>query len=164
MIHSTFPTQTISQYVRNLDRKLCNTLDQNKINAIYEKSKITTKEKLNKTNRPCTKLREHILKECKDVFKDYLGPGDRVNIEPVHLKIDESRCISPVQATKAFDIPHHLMKPATTEINEMLRSGVLTKNDDSTPWCSQAFPVQKPGSDPIKCRWVSDFCNLNKAL
>ena len=50
MIHSTFPTQTISQYVRNLDRKLCNTFDQNKINAIYEKSKITTKEKLNKTN------------------------------------------------------------------------------------------------------------------
>ena len=56
------------------------------------------------------------------------------------------------------------MKPATTEINEMLRSGVLTKNDEATPWCSQAFPVQKPGSDPIKCRWVSDFRNLNKAL
>ena len=99
MIHSTFPAQTISQYIRNLDRNLCNTLDQNKINAIYEKSKITTKEKLSKTNRPCTKLREHILKECHDVFKEYLDPTDRVNIEPVHLEVDESRNINPVQVT-----------------------------------------------------------------
>ena len=58
----------------------------------------------------------------------------------------------------------HLMKPAMKELNEMLRSGAITKNDEATPWCSQAFPVQKPGSDPIKCRWVSDFCNPNKAL
>ena len=26
------------------------------------------------------------------------------------------------------------------------------------------LPSAKPGSDPIKCRWVSDFRNLNKAL
>ena len=152
MIHPTFPTKTISQYVRNLDRKLCNTFDSNKIYAIYDKSNTTTKEKLSKTSRPCTKLREYILKENKDIFKEYLDPGDRVNIEPVHLKVDESRGIRPVQAIKAFDIPHHLMKPAIKELNEMIRSGVLTKNDELRPWCSQAFPVQKPGSEPIKCR------------
>ena len=110
------------------------------------------KEKLSKSSRHCTKLREHTLKEYKEVFKEHLDPRDRVNIPPVHLEVDESRGIRPVQATKAFNIPHHLMKPATKEINEMLRSGVLTKNDEATPWGSQAFPVQKPGSDPIKCR------------
>ena len=46
----------------------------------------------------------------------------------------------------------------------MLRSGVLTQNEEATEWCSQSFPVQKLGSDPIKCRWVTDFRNLNKAL
>ena len=132
MIHSTFPAQTINKYIRNLDRNLCNTLDQNIINAIYERSKITTKEKLNKTNRLCTKLREHILKECHDVFKEYLDPTDRVNIDPVHLKVDESRNINPVQATKAYDIPFHLREPATKEFKEMLRSGLLTQNEEAT--------------------------------
>ena len=46
----------------------------------------------------------------------------------------------------------------------MLRSGVLTENKEGTEWCSQSFPVQKPGSDLVKCRWVTDFRNLNKAL
>ena len=141
MIHSTFPTQTISQYIRNLDRNLCNTLDQNKINAIYEKSKITTKEKLSKTNRPCTKLREHILKECHDVFKEYLDRTDRVNKELVHFEVDVSRENNPVQATKAYDIPYHLREPATKEFKEMLRSRVLTQNEEATEWCSHSFPV-----------------------
>ena len=92
MIHSTFPAQTISQYIRNLDRNLCNTLDQNKINAIYEKSKITTKEKLSKTNWPCTKLRQQILKECHDVFKETSNVGWETScnneaINPTKLEI-----------------------------------------------------------------------------
>ena len=120
MIHQTFPAQTLSDYIRNLDRKISNVYDSNKCFEIYEKSHVTTKEKLSKTSRQCNKLREYILQK-------YLDPGDRVNIPPVHLEVDESRGVSPVQATKAFDIPHHLMKPETTEINEMLRSGVLTK-------------------------------------
>ena len=121
---------------------MCNTIDQNKINAIYEKSKISTKEKLSKTNRPCTKLRQHILKECHDVFKEYLDPTDRVNIDLVHLEVDESRNINPVQAIKGYDIPFHLREPATKEFKEMLRSGVLTQNEEATELYSQSFPVQ----------------------
>ena len=82
------------------------------------------------------------------IFKEYLDPTDRVNIEPVHLDVDESRDINPVQATKAYDIPFHLREPATKECKEMLRSGVLTQNKEATEWCSQSFPVQKLGSDP----------------
>merc|ERR1712030_35366 len=84
VIHPTFPAQTISTYVCNLDRNLTHVMEQNKISAIYEKSKIATKEKLNKTDRHCTKLRQHILKEYHDVFKEHLDPTDRVNIDPVH--------------------------------------------------------------------------------
>ena len=127
MIHETFPAQTLSEYICNLDRQICNTYDSNKCFEIYEKSHVTTKEKLRNTSRHCNKLREYILKKYKEIFKEYLDPGDRVNIPPVHLEVDESRGVSPVQATKAFDIPHQLLKPATTQINEMLQSGVLTK-------------------------------------
>ena len=52
----------------------------------------------------------------------------------------------------------------TKEFRKMLRSGVLTKNKEATEWSSQSFSVQKPGSDPVRCRWVTDFRNLNKAL
>merc|ERR1712030_249882 len=68
---------------------------------------------------------------------------------------DESRNINPVQATKAYDIPFHLREPTTKEFREMLRSGVLTQNEEATEWCSQSFPVQKPGSDRVRCRWFT---------
>ena len=47
----------------------------------------------------------------------------------------------------------------------MKKAGLVveTKNEASD-WCSQAFPRRKPDSWPIKCRWVTDFRDLNKAL
>ena len=44
MIHPTFPAQTISQYVRNLDRNLCKSIDNKKNSAIYKKSKFQPKK------------------------------------------------------------------------------------------------------------------------
>ena len=152
MIHPSFPHESIETYINKLRSVDAHVLDHNKISAIYEKSKITTKEKLSKTDRKCTNLRQHILKEFHDVFKDRLDPTDRVNIAPVHLEVDHSRNIKPVQATKPYDIPFHLRKPATKEFNEMLRSGVLTENKEASEWCSQSFPAQKPNSNPISCR------------
>ena len=47
----------------------------------------------------------------------------------------------------------------------MKKAGLVveTKNEASD-WCSQAFPRRKPNSWPIKCCWVTDFRDLNKAL
>merc|ERR1711888_30495 len=55
MIRPSFPHETISTYISKL-----RSVDQNKISSIYEKSKIPTKEKLSRTDRKCTKLRQHI--------------------------------------------------------------------------------------------------------
>ena len=100
-----------------------------------------------------------------EIFKEKLGPENRVNCPPVKLEIDHSRGIKPVKNTKAFDIPIHLRKAATAEFSEMKKAGLIveTKNEASE-WCSQAFPRRKPNSWPIKCRWVTDFRDLNKAL
>ena len=100
--------------------------------AIYEKSKITTKEKLSQKDQKCPDLRNQILKDHHSIFKEQLGPEDMVQIVPVHLEVDHTRNIKPVQAMKPFDIPFHLRKSATKEFNEMLKSGVLSENKEAS--------------------------------
>ena len=47
----------------------------------------------------------------------------------------------------------------------MVEAGILEPAEpEATGWSSMAFPRKKPGSDPVKVRWVTDFCDLNKAL
>ena len=97
-------------------------------------------------------MKGKILKKYHEVFKEKLGPEDRVNCPPVKLEIDHSRGIKPVKNTKAFDILIHLRKAATAEFSEMKKAGLIveTKNEASE-WCSQALPRRKPNSWPIKC-------------
>ena len=101
----------------------------------------------------------------KSNFKEKLGPLDRINHPPVKLKIDESRGIRPVKNTKAYDIPLHLQDAAKEEFNEMIAAGIIAPAEpEETGWASMAFPRKKPNSSPIKCRWVTDFRDLNRAL
>ena len=109
-------------------------------------------------------LGEKILTKYSNSFKETIGPEDRVRIKPIHLEIDKSRGIRPVHANKPYDVPIHLRKAADAEFIEMLNSGILSKVDHATSWCSTSFPVAKPGSDPLKVRWVRDFRISNRAL
>ena len=63
MIHPTFPNESVDMYISNLRANDKNVLDSNKIKAIYEKSLITTKEKLNQKDPKCTDLRTKILND-----------------------------------------------------------------------------------------------------
>ena len=65
---------------------------------------------------------------------------------------------------KPFDVPYHLRRPAKKEFKEMVDTGIVVQNDEPSDWRSQAFPRMKPGSDPPKCRWVTDFRKLNACL
>ena len=56
MIHPTFPHESIETYINKLRSVDSHLLDTDKIFAIYEKSKITTKEKLSKKDQKCTDL------------------------------------------------------------------------------------------------------------
>ena len=81
------------------------------------------------------------------------------------LEIDKSRGIKPVKHLKAYDIPIHLREAAQAEFTEMRKAGIIVESDgEASEWSSQAFPRRKPNSWPIKCRWVTDFGDLNKAL
>ena len=47
----------------------------------------------------------------------------------------------------------------------MIRAGIIVEAEpEATGWASLAFPRRKPNSSPIKCRWVTDFRDLNRAL
>ena len=47
MIHPTFPNESLDMYISKLRANDKNMLDSNKIQTIFEKSLILTKEKLN---------------------------------------------------------------------------------------------------------------------
>ena len=94
-----------------------------------------------------------------------MGQLDRIRHEPVKLKIDKSREIRPVKNTSAYDIPLHLREAAKDEFNEMIKAGIIVEADgEANEWASLAFPRRKPNTFPVKCRWVTDFRDLNKAL
>ena len=80
------------------------------------------------------------------------------------MQIDESRNVQPVHINKPYDVSYHMRKPAREEFREMIKAGILVPSNEPSDWCSQAFPRLKPGSDPPRCRWVTDFRCLNTAL
>ena len=50
------------------------------------------------------------------------------------------------------------------EFKAMVDAGIVVPHDEPSEWRSQAFPRMKPGSDPPKARWVTDFRKLNSCL
>ena len=59
----------------------------------------------------------------------------------------------------------YLRAAAQAEFNEMIKAGIIVESDgEANDWSSQAFPRRKPNTHPVKCRWVTDFRDLNKAL
>ena len=46
-----------------------------------------------------------------------------------------------------------------------MKAGIMVEADGgATKWASLEFPRRKPNTFPVKCRWVTDFRDLNKAL
>ena len=111
-----------------------------------------------------SEVNNKILTKYADIFKDKIGKMDRVNIPPVKLQLDETKNVHPVHVKKPFDVAYHLRRPARKEFREMVDAGIVMPNNEPSAWCSQAFPRMKPGSDPPRCRWVTDFRSLNAAL
>ena len=111
----------------------------------------------------CDLLRQKILNKHQETFKEKIGKNDRVNIPPVKLQLKD-KDVQPVNVGKCFDVPYHLRCPAMKEFKAMVDAGIVVPHDEPSEWRSQAFPRMKPGSDPPKARWVTDFRKLNSCL
>ena len=144
LIHPSFPHETVETFCKKQNK------DQ-KIAAVFDKSSVSSNDRISNIPMECQVLRKNILKKHSSIFKDKTGKLDRVNIPPVKLHLDETKEIPPSNVGKAFDIPYHLRRPAKKEFVEMVEAGIVIPNDQPSNWRSQAFLRMKPGSNPPKC-------------
>merc|ERR1712215_407674 len=83
LIHESFPHETVDNFVK---RKL----KLQKVASVFDKSSISSKDRVNTIPLECQILRKNILKKHAEIFKDKIGKMDRVNIPPVKLQLDEN--------------------------------------------------------------------------
>ena len=107
-------------------------------------------------------MKQKLLKNHKNLFKEVLDKTDRINGPPVRLILDPNKKVKPVAHCKPFDVPFNLRKTLDTEISQAVTAGILSPCNEATAWCHQLFPVPKPGRDEV--RIVSDFKRLNSAM
>merc|ERR1712030_222549 len=98
MGHSTFGQETVTNYCNrinstNYSRNFENKVKRTKIKPVsiaqlYTKSKVPTDQLLERIPEDCILLKQKIMKKHKNNFKDKLGKNDRINCDPVQLKID----------------------------------------------------------------------------
>ena len=160
LIHDSFPYQIISEY--------CNNQKKNKYHKAYSTyynfhSEIYEENRsIKPPSTKCTNLREKIMDSYPHVFKEELGPQDRMKVEPVKLKL-KKEFISPSFCSKPFDTPHHLRSMYEKELKRALDAGHLAPCGlDPSAWSSKAFPVVK--RDGTSCRIVADFKRLNEYI
>ena len=104
IIHKTFGSETIDEYLFNNGNKL------NKYSERYMCNSIEYCQPAKKSVREPTKeeakLREKMIKKFLDNFVDKLGPNDRVNCKPIKLEVDERKAekMRPVSHIKPYDV------------------------------------------------------------
>ena len=97
-------------------------------------------------------LHELLLKH-EELFQGKLGHYPH----PIHLDIDRT---IPPQQTRPFSIPHSQLHVFKTELDRLVKIGVL-EPCGRAEWISGTFIIPKKDG---KARWISDFRALNKAL
>jgi hypothetical protein len=110
-------------------------------------------------------MKNRLLKQYSDIFKEDLEKSDIVDCPKVELEIDES-CEKPRNNLTAAEIPIHLRAAADKELKRALRAGWLEPCNHPTEWCSRGLFIQKstnPGEE-IKVRIVADFRSVNRIL
>ena len=82
LIHPTFGHETITNYINRCKRNATRHRMTNKIkhvSQLYSKLTVSTDDLLIKVPKDCVNLRYKTLKNHHNVFKEKLGPVDRVN-------------------------------------------------------------------------------------
>ena len=110
-------------------------------------------------SKQCELLKEKILSNWKDFFKNKLGKSDRVS--PVSLSLKPGSI--PVYHSRPFDCPYHLRKAYDRELKDMIDAELIEPMGlRESEWCSRAFPVLK--GDGCSVRIVSDFKAVNRCI
>ncbi len=85
-----------------------------------------------------------------------------VNLDPIHKKkmhLNGLPDMKPV-CNRAYPVPHFQKKTFSCELDHLVSIGVL-KPTGSPEWAVPTFIIPKKDG---QVHWVSDFCELNKAI
>ena len=104
IIHQSFPEETVSEYILKQNNKssIAYSSLYNFQSDIYCESK-----KLREPSKECKKLKDEIISDWAECFKEKLGPTDRMKVPPVKLKLRNSES-RPSFCSKPYDTPFHL--------------------------------------------------------
>ena len=162
LVPPLFPNQTVTDHVNTILAKMkYNKTNTAKYSSLYSQNETVDEGKEYKLSEPskeCIQLKQKLLNNHKNLFKEVLDKTDRINGPPVRLILDPNKKVKPVAHCKPFDVPFNLRKSMETEISQAVTAGILSPCNEATAWCHQLFPVPKPG------RIVSDFKRLNSAM
>ena len=100
----------------------------------------------------------HIQKDGEQLVKQYNDVFEGIGCLPGDYMMDVDETIKPVQ-----DVPRRVPVPLKArlkeKIDDLVKTGIITKVTEPTPWISSMVSVLKPG----KLRVCLDPRNLNKA-
>ena len=126
----------------------------NNLNARAPQLRNTT---IPEDNQLVTRM-EHIMARFPDIFKGiwkFLGKPYEIQLDP---KV-------PPKQTPCRPVPVHLKEAFKTEINKMLKAGVLKPISEATPWINSFVLVEGTNTQgKSKLRICLDPTNLNKAI
>merc|ERR1712030_80092 len=115
----------------------------------------------------CEAMKQSWLKDFSQVFKEDLTVEDRINIDPVKIKLVENHKDIPVFHLKsANEIPAYLRDAADKELNHMIAGGLLEKVEDYSETVSRGFffPKKTEPGEEVRVRLVADFRGVNLRL
>ena len=106
-------------------------------------------------SRKCKMLREDIMKNWQQYFKEKLGPQDRMKVPPVKLRLKDENARTSF-CTRPYDTLFHLKEMYEREIKNSLDAGhIIPCGTEPSEWASKAFPVAF--GDGTSVCIVSDF-------
>ena len=118
---------------------------------ISEKEIELTHNKISNLSTQMELLKNEVLLKYPDVFKNELGPEDRIRCDPVRLTFNDKK-IKSYNAMTAIEIPLHSQKAADNQLAKMLSVEVLEQQTKVTVWTARVFFLPKPGR-PEEARW-----------
>ena len=165
LLPPNFPHETVTQHVNSILSKKYNKQSA-KYSSLYSQNETNVERdeyKWPEPSKECQELRQKLLTKHKNLFKEVLGPSDRINGPPVRLILDPDKKVKPVAHCKPFDVPFNLRASMDVEISQAVQAGVLSPCNDASEWCHQLFPVPKPKSHKSHCLTTSSqilICKL----
>ena len=90
--------------------------------------------KLSEPSKECIQLKQKLLNNHKNLFKEVLDKTDRIDGPPVRLILDPNKKVKPVAHCKPYDVPFNLRKSMDTEISQAITAGILSLRNEATAW------------------------------